>query len=83
MAGLVTSAVKTVGDCSTDTSFPLRPNASWPEAFLALSDIARFALRASSDLNRSEAAENLMCKIRTGIGLVTYLVADLSPGFRA
>jgi hypothetical protein len=25
----------------------------------------------------------LMCKIRTGIGLVTYLVADLSPGFRA
>jgi hypothetical protein len=47
-----------------------------------LSDVAEVALRTRSDLNRSEAAKNLMCKIRMGVGLVTYLVADLSSGLQ-
>jgi hypothetical protein len=39
-AELVTSAVETASDCSTSTSFPLLPNASWLEAFFALADMA-------------------------------------------
>jgi hypothetical protein len=39
-AELVTSAVETSSDCSTGTSFPLIPNASWLEAFFALADMA-------------------------------------------
>jgi hypothetical protein len=40
MVELITFAVGTVGDCSTGASFPLLSNTSWPEAFLALSDMA-------------------------------------------
>jgi hypothetical protein len=82
MAELVTFAIETTGDCSTGASFPLRLTASWPEAFSVLSDMARVALCKSGDLNQSEAAKNLMCKIRMGVGLMTYLVVGLSPGLQ-
>jgi hypothetical protein len=52
MAELVTSTVKTTGDCSIGASLPLLPNASWPEAFLALSDVVGGVLRINNDLNQ-------------------------------
>jgi hypothetical protein len=39
-AELVTSAVKTADDCPTSAYPALLPNASWPEAFLVLFDVA-------------------------------------------
>jgi hypothetical protein len=51
MAELVTSAVETADDCSTGTSFPVRPNASWPEAFLMLSDVVGAVLHICNNLN--------------------------------
>jgi hypothetical protein len=38
-AALVTSAVETADESPTSVSFALLPNASWPEAFLPLSNI--------------------------------------------
>jgi hypothetical protein len=55
MAELVKSAIETTDDCSTGASFPLLPKASWPEAFLALSDVVGGALRINNDLNQMEA----------------------------
>jgi hypothetical protein len=43
-AALVTSVVETAGDSPTGDSFALLPNASWPEAFLPLSDVVEGAL---------------------------------------
>jgi hypothetical protein len=43
-AALVKSAVETAGDSATDVSLALLPNASWPEAFLTLSNIIGGAL---------------------------------------
>jgi hypothetical protein len=54
---LVTSAVETADDCSTGASFPFLPNASWLEAFLALSDVAGGALRINNDLSQMEARQ--------------------------
>jgi hypothetical protein len=82
MAELVTSAVETAGDYSTGASFPLLSNASWPEAFLALSEVAGGALRTNNNLNQSEVEEKSMCKTRMGVGIVTYLDADLIPNLQ-
>jgi hypothetical protein len=37
--GLGISDFEIAGDCSTSASFALLPNASWPEAFLPLSNV--------------------------------------------
>jgi hypothetical protein len=79
-AELVTSVIETAGDYSTGTSFALLSNASWPEAFLPLSDVVGGALCTRNDLNQTEAKQIWKCKTRMGIGHVIYLVADLIPG---
>jgi hypothetical protein len=53
-AKLITFAIETAGDCSIGAFFVFLPNASWPEAFLPLSDVARGALRTSNDLIKME-----------------------------
>jgi hypothetical protein len=63
-AKLVTSAVETTGDCSTGASHALFPNASWPEAFLPLSDVAWAALCTNNDLDQNGSTLSSRCKTR-------------------
>jgi hypothetical protein len=51
-AVLVTSAIEIAGDSTTDVSWILLPNASWPEVFLPLSDVVGGALFMNKDLDQ-------------------------------
>jgi hypothetical protein len=48
---LVMSATKAVGDSTTGVSDILLPNASWPEAFLPLSNVVGGTLHMRKDLD--------------------------------